>query len=237
MALEDNDAVEEAYEVRFDADSTVVRNLREGGNSYRTGVRLDVPAKTELTIPLVVTHRGGATAADYTGLPATVTFELGESQSSFTVKAVDDRDNDPGEGFVVNFGTVAGVTVYTRRGSATFSIEDDDGLPSLSVADASEREWPNPKSHLQFKVTLDHSAIHEVRVDYTTVDGTAVAGEDYGAESGTLVFRRGDTAQTVWVGIEYDDHDEGIERMTLVLSHAVGAEIADGEAEGRLYNN
>ena len=235
LTIEDNDGGGEMYAVRFDAASTRVRNLREGGNAYWTGVLLDRPAATELTIPLVVTHRGGATAADYTGLPATVTFELGESESGFRMRAVDDREDDPGEGFVVNFGTLAGVTVSTRRGSATFNIVDNDGLPHLSVADTGEREWPDPKSYLKFEVTLDHSATHEVRVDYTTVDGTAVAGQDYGAESGTLVFSPGDTAKTVRVGVEYDDHDEGIERMKLVLSNPLGAELADGEAEGRIH--
>ena len=236
VALEDNDGAEEMYEVSFDADKTMVRPLREGGSSFWTGVKLDRRAETELTIPLVVTHTGGATAADYTGLPATVTIKRGKRDSGFKVKAVDDREDDPGEGLVVKFGTLAGVTVDERLSSATFNIVDNDGLPSLSVADASVREWRNPKAYLQFKVTLDRSVTHVVRVDYTTVDGTAVAGEDYGAESGTLVLDPGETSETVWVGVEYDDLAENTESMKLVLSNAVGAVLADGEAEGRILN-
>ena len=236
MALEDNDGVEEMYEVSFDADKTMVRPLREGGSSFWTGVRLDRRAETELTIPLVVTHTGGATAADYTGLPATVTIKRGKRDSGFKVKAVDDREDDPGEGLVVKFGTMAGVTVNARLSSATFNIVDNDGLPLLSVADASVRESRNPKAYLQFKVTLDRSVTHVVRVDYTTVDGTAVAGEDYVAESGTLVLDPGETSKTVWVGVEYDDVAENTESMKLVLSNAVGAVLADGEAEGRILN-
>ena len=37
----------------------------------------------------------------------------------------------------------------------------------------------------------------EVTVDYATSDGTAKAGADYTAKSGTLTFEAGETAKTV----------------------------------------
>ena len=73
-------------------------------------------------------------------------------------------------------------------------------------------------------------------VDYATSDGTAVAGEDYVAESGTLSFAPGETAKTVEVAVLDDSHDEGSETMTLTLSNASGARIADGSATGTINN-
>ena len=98
----------------------------------------------------------------------------------------------------------------------------------ISVADASKREWPNPQAYLVFDVTLDRDADEEVRVDYTTEDGTAVAGQDYESQSGTLVFGIGVDSKRIWVPIQFDREDEETETMTLLLSNARGAEISDG---------
>ena len=45
---------------------------------------------------------------------------------------------------------------------------------------------------LAFEVSLDATSSNDVSVDYATRDGTAVAGEDYTATSGTLTFGPGD---------------------------------------------
>ena len=102
------------------------------------------------------------------------------------------------------------------------------GPLEISVADASKREWPNPQAYLVFDVTLDRDADEEVRVDYTTVEGTAVAGQDYESQSGELVFRIGEDSKRIWVPILFDREDEETETMTLLLSNASGAHISDG---------
>ena len=102
----------------------------------------------------------------------------------------------------------------------------------ISVADASKREWPNPQAYLVFDVTLDRDADEEVRVDYTTVDGTAVAGQDYESQSGTLVFGIGVDSKRIWVPILFDREDEETETMTLLLSNDRGAEISTPRATG-----
>ncbi len=65
----------------------------------------------------------------------------------------------------------------------------------VSVADTSKREWPNPLAYLIFGVTPNRYPDSEVRVDYTTVNGTAVVGKDYKRRSGTLVFSEDDRTQ------------------------------------------
>ena len=89
------------------------------------------------------------------------------------------------------------------------------GPLEISVADASSREWPNPQAYLAFDVTLDRYTDREVRVNYATVNGTAVAGQDYEAQSGTLVFRTGEDSKRIWVPIQFDREDEETETLTL----------------------
>ena len=108
------------------------------------------------------------------------------------------------------------------------------GVIRLSVGDDSAGEWPNPLSVLEFKVSLGVRSEEDVRVDYTTVDGTATAGEDYEAQSGTLVIPAGEWSRTVRVVVKFDRDDESSETLTLVLSNPQGAEIADGTATGTI---
>ena len=72
---------------------------------------------------------------------------------------------------------------------------------------------------LVFTATLSHASSRTVTVDYATSDGTAVAGSDYTAASGTLTFNAGDTSQTVQVTVLTDSEDESQETLTLTLSN------------------
>ena len=109
------------------------------------------------------------------------------------------------------------------------------GPAALSVADASANE--NTDTGLEFAVTLDRSSTLTVSVDYATSNGTATAGQDYTATSGTLTFNPGETAKTVSVPVLNDAIDDGIETMTLTLSNASNARIADATATGTIENS
>ena len=133
------------------------------------------------------------------------------------------------------------VTAYGEsggRGEAleTRSVTFEVLAPAqLSVADARAQEGTD--ANLDFAVTLDRESTGEVTVSYATADGTATAGSDYTATSGTLTFAAGETEKTVSVPVLEDDHDEGSETLTLRLSNAQGATIADGEATGTISNS
>ena len=90
------------------------------------------------------------------------------------------------------------------------------------ISDATVQEAAG--ASLAFTVTLDRSASVRpqsgpITVHYTTRDGTAKAGEDYTATSGTVSFAPGQTQKTVNVAVLDDSHDEGSETMQLVASH------------------
>ena len=88
---------------------------------------------------------------------------------------------------------------------------------------------------MEFTVTLnalDDCATETVH--WTTVDGTATAGEDYTGAKGTLTFGPGETSKTVRVAVLNDAEDDSGETFTLRLSNASGATIADAEATGTI---
>ena len=95
------------------------------------------------------------------------------------------------------------------------------GPARIRVAGGRAREGRD--ASVGFAVTLNRAAAHRVSVDYATADGTATAGSDYTATSGTLTFAPGETAKTVTVALLDDAIDEGKETFTLKLSNPRGA--------------
>ena len=92
---------------------------------------------------------------------------------------------------------------------------------------------------LDFAVSLSRASSGAVSVDYATADGTATAGEDYTATSGTLTFAAGETAKTVSVPLLDDAVDEGKETFVLRLSNPRGAYLRGmhREATGTIRND
>ncbi len=111
------------------------------------------------------------------------------------------------------------------------------GPVRIRIADGKAREGKDES--LDFAVTLNRAAAHEVSVDYATENGTATAGEDYTAASGTLTFAAGETSHTVRVPILDDAIDEGKETFVLRLSNPRGAYLRGmhREATGTIRND
>ena len=152
-------------------------------------------------------------------------------------------DVDPG-----GYGAVKIVLPETTNCNASGAICTGDGRPlsrslsatvagpvGISVADASVEEAAG--ASLAFVVTLSRAASGTVTVDYSTADGSAQAGADYTAASGTVSFQAGESSKTIQVAILDDSHDEEEETLTLTLSNASGGRLTDSEATGTIENH
>ena len=109
-----------------------------------------------------------------------------------------------------------------------------EGPPAISVSDATVQEAEG--ATLAFSVTLSHPSSRTVTVSYATADGTATAGSDYMASSGSLTFNAGDTSQTVEVTVLTNSDEEGQETLTLTLSNPSQATLGDGTGTGTIEN-
>ena len=188
-------------------------------------------ASFTFTTPSVIVD--GATV-DYvaahteTGLENAYIFTLdpdGDGDITFALKTNEDCDSA---------GICTKTGVKLMEVPAALTIKGPNNVSRLSVADATASEEDD--SSIDFVVTLDRANDEAVSVDYATADGTANAGGDYTATSGTLTFSAGETSKTVAVPIIDDDFDDDDEKFTLNLSNATGAEISDGKATGIINN-
>src|SRR5207344_2983243 len=128
----------------------------------------------------------------------------------------------------------ANVTVADGQG--TVFIDDNDG-PRISVGDASVTEGNAGTSPVNFSVTLSATSPQEVRVDYQTSDGTASAGSDYVAASGTLTFAPGQTTRTVPVSVNGDALDEPNERFYLNLANPIDGALGNPDGQATILDD
>ena len=167
--------------------------------------------------------------SDYTTRSGRLGFERGETKKKITVPIVEDDTAEATERFTVQLSIPFRATI--ANGTGTCRIIDDDGLPTLSINDASPVEEGQASS---FEVRLSASSTVAVTVSYRTVDGTALAGSDYTAVSGTLRFEPGETTRTISVETLADDLVEEAEQFTVELSDPTGAMVTDGIGVGTI---
>ena len=90
---------------------------------------------------------------------------------------------------------------------------------------------------MTFTVTRANAAAGAFTVNYETADGTALAGSDYTATSGTLSFADNQTSATVTVTLNNEGIPELDETLFLNLSSPTGATIADAQGVGTIVND
>nr|WP_186829428.1 putative Ig domain-containing protein [Xanthomonas campestris] len=185
----------------------------------------------------IATADGSATAGvDYVASSLTgQTIPAGSSSATFTVLVNGDTLSEPNKTFFVNVSNVSGAGVSDAQGQGT--IVNDDALPSLSIDDVSVNEGNSGTTTATFTVTLSAASGQTVSVNYASADGTATAGSDYVARSGTLTFAPGTTAQGVAITVNGDTALEPNETFSVGLSGASNASIARATGAGTILND
>ena len=67
------------------------------GSSTTVKVQLSVAPERTVTVPINKAPQGGATTADYSGVPTSVTFNSGDTEKTFSFAAASDSVDDDGE--------------------------------------------------------------------------------------------------------------------------------------------
>lgn len=101
--------------------------------------------------------------------------------------------------------------------------EPQPGQIALQSADVSVEE---DRGNAVLTVTRAGANGAAATVAYATADGTAKAGKDYTAKSGTVSFAAGETTKRIEIPVSADKVKEGDETYTVTLSNATGAGLA-----------
>jgi len=108
---------------------------------------------------------------------------------------------------------------------------------TLTINDVAKAEGKKGTTNFTFTVTRGGDTSGNVTVSYATANGTATAGSDYTAKTGSLAFAVGETTKTITVGVIGDRTAEPNETFFVNLSNVVGGQIVDSQAVGTILND
>ena len=216
-----------------DSDTTDVTE-----NTVEVTVSLNADPERTVVIPIETANQGGATTADYSGVPQNVTFDSGDTSKSFTFTAAHDTVDDDGESVKLSFGASLpdGVSARTTD-EATVTITDDDvpsvtvsfGAAAYTVAESDDSDTTNVTENT-VEVTLTLSADPErtvvIPIEKTNQGGATTA--DYSGVPQNVTFDSGDTSKSFTFTAETDTVDDDGESVKL----SFGASLPDGVTAG-----
>ena len=215
-----NDDVAGARSVSI-ADTSVTEGP-SGSKTVTLTLTLSAPAVGGETVLWMTADGTAASGSDYTAASARVTFAPGATSATFTITVLGDATLEPDETFAVTLSDpTGGLTLGTP--SATVTILNDDAARSASIADASVTEGNSGSKTVTLTVTLSAPAVGGETVAWvTSSNGSAAAGSDYTAASGTVTFGAGATSATFTVTVLGDNTVEGDETFVVTLSNPTG---------------
>lgn len=203
-------------------------------------VSLDTNPTTPVTVSYTITDDSATSSSDFvfTAQSGFLTFNPGDPLTqSIAVQVNGDTLSEANEIFFVTLTGATGATISTDQGIGVGIIRNDDPLPALSISDRGLDEGNAASTNAEFTVTLSAASEQYVQVNYSTVDGTAKAAEDYSSMSDKLIFAPGELSKTIIVPVKGDMLSEANEKFLVNLTGASNATIADSQAEGTIKND
>ena len=163
-----------------------------------------------------------ASGADFTALSGSVTILAGNTSATVTVPVIDDLIVEANETVVLTLATVAGdpdITINGAANSASVAITDNDSA-QVSIA-ATTAAAAEPATNGVFTVSMTRASSTDTVISYT-VGGTAAAGSDYTALSGSVTIFAGSTSATITVPVLNDALVEASETVVVTLTGVAG---------------
>ena len=188
--------------------------VAEGGTVTVT-VELSAVPEREVEVALTHTAQGDTTAADYSGVPESVTFGSSETEQTFTFTAAADDVDDDGDSVLLGFGTPLpdGVSAG-ETATSTVSITDDD-VPRVQVFFEPDAYTVAEDSAVTVTVRLDVAPERLVSVPITVANQGDTTAADYSLSATRVVFAGDETEQSFRFGADDDTVDDDGESVVL----------------------
>lgn len=214
-------------------------SVDEGAGTLPVTVTLDVDPTGPVTINYTFSDGSATNSSDYTGTAGSLVWNAGDDPTqTINVPVNDDLvDEGDGEDFTVNFNN----PVTGDNASATGFIIDDDPFPpapsyyGINAGDSSLVEGEYGKRTAWVIVRMAEPQVNDVTFYFSTVNGTAVANQDFvPAFNKPITFRAGQVARAISVKVIGDSVNEGDEYFDIQLGSYVGGSIPLGDVNGRI---
>jgi Calx-beta domain/Bacterial Ig domain/FG-GAP-like repeat len=218
-----------------------VNSINEGDTTpteYNFTVSLSSISSETVTVNYTTTDNSATiTDKDYVEKSGVISFASGETSKIIKVLVNGDRKYEVDQAFKVNLTNPTQAVLGTS--TATGIITNDDKLPTVSIKNVTKREGnAGTKTPFVFTVDLSNPSDEEIKVSYTTSDGTATNIDYTPLEPGILTFAPNQTSQTITVEINGDNDFETNESFFVNLSNGINIAIPpDTRGIGTIIND
>ncbi|WP_417731449.1 Calx-beta domain-containing protein [Rosistilla oblonga] len=202
-----------------------------GNDTIDYTVTLSNPVQDGLSLDYA-TSNGTATAGDdYVANSGTLTFSETELTKTISVQITRDNKVETDETFQLAIGPITDVSAeilsqltLVAPSITTTLVNDDSATLRLIPPAATDEGSAQTTTPFDFRVELSAPVQGELRIPFSTVDGTAtVADNDYVARTGTLVFFDGSTTpKVITIDVNQDDRVEASETFSVSLGTPTG---------------
>jgi subtilisin len=213
------DALENLPSVQF---SSATYSVAENARRVRITVTRSGVATDTLRVNYATSDGTATAGTDYTAKSGTLIFSARQKTKKITIPITNDTVFEPDETINLTLSNPVG-GLLGAQSTAVLTIIDNDGPGPGSIQFDSGSYTVN-ESARRATVTVIRSggSVGTVTVNYSTSNGTATAGVDYTARSGTLSFASGKVVKTFTIPIINDSIDEPDETVNLTLSNPTG---------------
>jgi len=203
-------------------------------------VRLDAPNTAAVTVNyktnIGTALSDGYVNHDYVSATGSLTFAPGEMVKTVRAAIHNDSTVEPAQNFHFGLSSAsANATIADSHALAT--IIDNDAPSGTPVVVINDFTVDEATKEAMFVITLDRPSTSVVSMNYATQNGTAVAGSDFIAKSGSLNFAPGETVKTVNVTLTNDAAFESSEAFNLALSALTNATTLDAVGTAIIAEN
>ena len=212
------------YNVNENAGAATITVTRAGGTAA-------------FNVNYATSNGTAAAGSDFTATSGTLIFASGETSKTFSVPIIDDSAFEGNETVNLTLSSPSNGATLGSPGTAVLTIIDNESTPGIAINDVSLNEGNSGTTAFTFSVNLSSPSAQSVSVNYGTANGTAAAGSDFIAASGTITFNPNEMSKPVTVLINGDTAVEPNETFLVNLSNPGNATISDNQGVGTIIND
>ncbi|MEM7535245.1 MAG: Calx-beta domain-containing protein [Chloroflexota bacterium] len=196
-------------------------------------VSLDKVSTLDVDVIYKTTNNTAMASSDYEARSGSAFIPAGSLTAPIGIPIIDDELDEATETFFIDLSSPLYATIADNQGVGTILDNDETVLPCIRINDVSAVETAGA---LVFTVSLSESPQRTISVGYATADISALAPDNYTAQTGTLTFGPGQTQQSISIEIKNLAIIQGNRTFQVSLSGAANATICDGTGIGTIID-
>lgn len=204
-------------------------SISEEDTTIPVTVTLSNSSPNVVTVDYATSDSTAAAGEDYVAMSGTLAFAPSELTKTLFISITEDSLDELDEAFSIILSNATNAALGVPS-SASITIIDDDGNPSIYFVDPADNTAPastytisETEGTVDVVIALSNVSGTTVSVGVSSTDGTATSGSDFTAVNENVTFVAGEITKTLSIPISNDTSYESNEAFSLSLNNPTNA--------------